>query len=455
MKTSFISIDLGTTRLKVAAFAPDGTLQHAEECRHTETHDGIGRCQDPQAWWRDTLACLSKVSLHLKGHEILGLSLSGRGAAAIFVDSRERVVNQVWFDRRHAKYIETVINAAPELPSVCVQFLAKYAWAKQEIEAEIVRAFFAKDWLLYQLTGEHKTDWATGPDAARWPRGIESLRLPETLLPTPCLPWEIAGYLDSNIASLTGLPAGLPVAVGAHDGLAANIGSGAVHHGDYVVTMGTHAVVRATVATAVEGARHFYRLPPELMIVGGNGLWAGRAIDWYLDLIRHQDAFEILEEVTSKPGADGLFFMPYLGGQSAPERRMDRQARFYGLRLEHDVTHLTRAVLEGTAFAIRAIFTQVQTWGGPVNCVRMTGGGSRSSVWMEILANVLNQRLGISDGYVEARGAAMCLAVALGLHNDIGVAAESMTQVSQEVQPDPEMVHRYDSLFQTWLLLHD
>ena len=85
----------------------------------------------------------------------------------------------------------------------------------------------------------------------------------------------------------------------------------------------------------------------------------------------------------------------------------------------------------------------------------MTGGGSRSSVWMEILANVLNQRLGISDGYVEARGAAMCLAVALGLHNDIGVAAESMTQVSQEVQPDPEMVHRYDSLFQTWLLLHD
>ena len=448
-----LCIDLGTTHLKVAAFEPDGVLHHAVERRHVEYHDGVGRVQRAQDWWRLLVAAMAELLAGVDARAFVGLGLSGRGAAAIFLDADGEALNDVWFDRRHADALQSTRRELADQPSVVQVFAAKYEWFTRQGGAGVARACFAKDYLLLRLTDCHTTDWATGPDGPEWGSTLNAI--PAGVLPRLDVPWAVAGTLTDVAALDLGLPAGLPVSVGAHDGLAANIGSGAVHPGDAVITMGTHAVVRATTAPGHPGAHHFYRLPGVANISGGNGLWAGRAVDWLLDLFDVPGEYELLEGVAVEPGANGVRFLPYLGGQVAPEVRLDRTASWYGLRLEHRREDLIAAVLEGTAYAIRAIFDEVVAESGPVNFVRLTGGGSRSDRWMRALAGALDRPLQRSDGYVEARGAAMCTAVALGLHGDIVSAGQAMARVADVIEPSPDERAAYATGFDAWRSLHD
>ncbi|NKB98457.1 MAG: hypothetical protein GKR90_08195 [Pseudomonadales bacterium] len=450
MSDSLIAIDLGTSRLKVAAVALDGTLQYALERRHQESKDQFGAIQDPAGWWTDTQELLKNIVAKIPG-QVLGIAISGRGGAGIFLDDNDRAITGVWRDSRHAEQLKALRQASLDCPSVVLNVLAKYQWVKEQNSPPIKRICYAKDYLLLCLTGEHQTDWATGPDGSAW-GDAEDVVGNATRLPTSRLPWDIAGTIKKEVAALAGLPSDTPVVVGAHDGLAANIGSGAVSDRDLVVTLGTHAVVRANSAHKIVAAHHFYKLPPDLNIYGGNALWAGRSVDWFLDLVHRSGEFDLLTS-KRKPGAKGVSFLPYLGGQVAPERNAHRTGRFVGLRLEHDHMDLGQSILEGTSFAVKEIFNQVVGWTGAPNFVRLSGGGSKSEGWVRILANTLNQTLELSDGYVESRGAAMCLAVALGHHVDLRAASENMLVVTEAIKPERELVEEYAELYEQWAQL--
>ncbi len=467
MSERFLSIDLGTTRLKVAAYASDGTLAHLVNRRHDELGDGNLRWQSADGWWTSTVSAVRELTAALPGDEIVGIGLSGRGGAAVFADGNGKVVADPWSDGRHHPEARDLGHWRRQegawLSNYGLQLIAKYRWlaANDPERAERIQSgFYGKDWLLFRLTGVHMTDWTSGPDAPEWDARLSDLALPRTLLPAPALPWTLAGTLTGEAANALDLPAHTPVSVGAHDGLAANIGAGAVQDRTCAITLGTHAVVRMVMDETPQSAYRFYGCPPDRHIIGGNAILAGRSVDWLLALagagLERTDAYDRFEAGASAiaAGADGVRFLPFLAGQVAPENRPGARALFAGMNLEHTQAHLYRALLEGGAFAIADIFDQVTGWCGQPNFIRATGGGSESRLWMEILASVLEAPIELSGAGVEGRGAAVCLAVALGRHPDIQSAIGHMIRPEQVAMPDPEWVDRYKAIRADWQALN-
>jgi xylulokinase len=472
MSELLVSIDLGTTRLKVAAYRLEGTLAHLVVRRHEDhtqaSPDGDRRWQSAERWWEDVVAGVRELLTLSVDARVLGVSLSGRGGAAVFTDAQGAVIANPWADNRHKTETRQLVEwrrSGAHLSNYGVQLIAKYFWLKQthpDAAAAIVHGFYAKDWLLYKLTGAHLTDQTSGPDAAAWDSRLAELELPDTLLPAPSLPWTSAGSLTVEAAEMIGLPAGTPVAVGAHDGLAANIGAGAIDDGEFAITLGTHAVVRAVQNEHPPGAYRFYGFPPASHIIGGNAVLAGRSADWYLELIGAADADRSLAYAEAEalagrvpPGADGVRFLPFLAGQVSPEARPGARGLFAGLGLAHGQGELYRAVLEGASFAVRGIFDQVVGWCGLPARIRVTGGGADSTLWVSILANVLNQPIELTGEGVEGRGAVMCLAVALGLHSDLHQARDAMVRLEETVQPVGEQVAAYQAAYEDWSRLND
>jgi gluconokinase len=468
MNDILLAIDLGTTRLKVAAFTPDGTLQHLRARRHRDqdasdnlftaravdaeappTDPTRATVQDPDAWWLDCIDLVRAVRDACSPCRVLGLSLSGRGGAGIFCDAAGEVLVRPWSDARH-RQAERGLREHPAgrgTPPYTTALASKFLWlrtAAPHVAARVRHAFHAKDFLLFRLTGQRLTDWSTGPDGPHWPRALfQAFDLPESLLPTPALPWSVAGTLTSSAADALGLPTDTPVAVGAHDGICANVGAGATRPGSCAITLGTNAVVRQVRAQAAVDAPRFYGLPPDRHIIGGDALLGGRAADWYLDLIgipeaERESTFAARDAAAGRIpfGADGVRFLPYLGGQVAPRARRGVRAAFTGLGIGHGGDHAWRAVLEGTGCAVRAIYDDLADRCGPPDRVRLTGSGARSALWRQILADLIGRPLEYSDAAVEARGAAIFLAVALGLHPDIDTAADTMVPVRGEVVPE-------------------
>jgi len=463
VKEILLGIDLGTTRLKVAAFSPSGTLHHQLAKRHRDHQDALGGWQDPDAWWADAVELVRGLVAAVGPCHVLGISLSGRGGAGVFTDAAGVVRVPPWSDARHRAWQQRLREHPDgrELAPYATALAAKYLWVRERdagLAAELRRGFHAKDFLLQRLTGAHLTDWSSGPDGPLWPQALlGAFDIDPALLPGPALPWELAGHLTTRAAAALGLPAATPVAVGAHDGICANVGAGASRPGDFAITLGTHAVVRAVGAGPLLGANRFYGLPPDRHVFGGNALMGGRAADWFLDLLgatepgREAD-FARMDAAAAAvaPGADGVRFLPFLDGQVAPRHRPRARAVFAGLGMQHGSAQSYRAVLEGTAFAVREIFEQVVGWCGEPRRVRLTGSGAKSAVWRSILAGVLGRPLEYSDQAVEGRGAAVFLAVALGHYPDYDRAADAMVPLSGIAEPHPAAVAAYREAFDDW-----
>lgn len=470
MTETLLTFDLGTTRLKVAAFAPDGRLLGQESVRHREHRGERGAYQEPDEWWSDacqlTRTLLQRDAVDPQG--VLGVSLSGRGGAGVFIDKAGKVVAPPWWGRLHVHELRALMEwrkGGAFLPNYAAALMAKLQWLRgneAERAAHVAHALYAKDFLLYRLTGEAVTDWTSGPDGPAWdPQALAHTGIAESLLPRPALPWDIGGHVTSQAARELGIRAGLPVAVGAHDGICANVGAGAGVVGAYAITLGTHAVVRAITSEHPAGAYRFYILPPDRHVIGGNAVMAGRAVDWLLDCFGYprDDRRAVFQQMDARAGevsvgADGVRFLPFLSGQVAPEGRPGARAVFAGLSVAHGQAEMYRAVLEGAAFAVRSIFEQVRGWCGEPTVVRLTGSGAQSAVWSRILADALGTSLEISDAAVEGRGAAMYLAVALGLQPDIDTAGKVMAQIQHRLEPG-DARHAYDEIYESWRLLAD
>lgn len=464
-----LAFDLGTTRLKVVAFDERGALLGREASRHREHADGERAWQDPDAWWADACALSRRLLARpeLARREVAGCSLSGRGGGFVALDGAGATLAGSWSDRRHAAQLAWLVEWRREgghLANYAAALLAKLLYLREHepaVAARVRHALYAKDFLLYRMTDEAVTDPTSGPDREDFdPRALAHARVARELLPRVAPPWAVAGRVTPEAARALGVPAGVPVAVGGHDGICANVGAGAGTVGAYAVTIGTHAVVRAVTAEQPPGSYRFYGLPPGRHVIGGNAVMAGRAADWFVDTWLEAPAEEARAEAFARvdaeaaavpPGARGVRFLPFLAGQVAPDARPGAAAAFVGLRASHGRGEMFRALLEGGAFAIRSIFEQVRGWCGEPAVVRFTGSGAQSEVWRGIIVDALGRACEVTDHVAEARGAAIYLAVALGLHPNVDEAAAALVRPSARIEPDAARAAAYEGLYREWL----
>jgi xylulokinase len=261
-------------------------------------------------------------------------------------------------------------------------------------------------------------------------------------------------------ASHLGLIAGSPVVAGLVDAFASFHGARMLDAGDAIDVGGAAGGFGVYADRPVEVAGGFTTPAPMpgLFSVGGAMAATGAALDWLAgDILHSASSIEALidEALTIEPGAGGLVFLPYLAGERSPIWDPTARGAFAGLTLRHGRAHLTRAVLEAAALAIRHVAAPMLAAGLPVRAMRACGGPARSDGWNQIKADVTGFTVVVPRvRETAAVGAAIVAAVGAGVHPDLRTAIEAMTSIDARFDPDPPARVTYDAVYEAYLGLH-
>jgi xylulokinase len=459
-----VGLDVGTTGARAIAVDPSGKMVAAESAGYPLATPRPGWTeQDPEDWWAASKLVLGRLAAQLK-EPVLGLGITGQMHGAVFLDAADQVIRPalLWNDQRTARQCQTITEkvGAERLieitgnPAITGFQAPKLVWLREE-EPEsygrVRRLLLPKDFVRLRLTGESATDAsdASGTlflDLRRrdWsPAILDALEVPRDWLPRVYEGSEVTGTITDAAAEETGLPPGLLVAAGGGDNAAAAIGTGIVREGQISSSIGTSGVIFAhSEALRIEtgGRLHsFCHAVPGGYHLMGVVLSAGATLRWWRDVVGGGADYESLASLAAQapPGAEGLLFLPYLAGERSPYLDPSARGAFFGLSLRHSLAHLTRAVMEGVAFSLKDSLDLVSGLGVPVDEVRATGGGARSSLWRQLQADVFGlpvHRTMADEG--PAHGAALLAGVACGAFANVFEAASAVPLSPEVCQPE-------------------
>lgn len=466
---SILSIDLGTSAVKVALFGLDGALvASASEALSLHVSKDTWAEQSATEWWQAVGAGVRKVVDRGCSERIRGLTLTGQMAGTVPIDVEAKPIGPalIWMDQRSGKEAEALelafggqeIYARTGCRVSAVYPAAKVLWFRNN-EPDVfdsVQYFLSpKDYLVLRLTGAVATDPSTAGSTQMmsiagetWDDAVIDFLGVDGRLP-PIMPSDhVVGGLLAKVASEWGLPTGLPVVLGAGDGVCANVGSGAIGLGDLTVTIGTSGVVRAVApAPLLDGRARITSYP------FWRGLWlpngamnnAGASFDWIAQMLGWTKSELVVEARKVPVGSDNLLFLPYLQGERSPVWSENIAGAFVGIRLLHSRAHFARAVLEGVAYALRHILSVFEENGFSAGRAVLGGGGSRSGLVSQIIAAALGLPTHTSQfpGQETGLGAAIIGSIGLGLQPDLVSAVRDMVRLGEEVPVSKEDVEVY------------
>jgi xylulokinase len=465
--TLLIGLDLGTTNAKAVAYTLEGETVAQASAAYPAFYPQPGRAEQRPADWTAALSRVLRelmISLGERKRELVGIGLSAHGPGLVLVDANGSLLTDTcatWQDERFIPQGQRLLDAVgPEwlgLGMPMSGFPARLLWMieeQAEVAANATYALGVKDYLVGWLTGHFATEPSSGPGRADWWSLVfEGIDWPLERL-APVLPsTATAGAIRHDLAQELDLVPGLPVIMGLNDGASATLASAMTRANDVMVTIATNGVVRMVCSEPVSAydrldyALFCWPYVDDLWITGGFAKCGASALDWFARLLTDQppDVEPLLAEAgNSVPGSRGVTFIPYLIGRGSPHANPTAQGGFLGLTLMHQRGDLVRAVLEGVAFALREIlehFEQVET---NIRRVHISGGGARSPVWRQIMADVLGCSLQYYAGD-STLGAAIAASVGLGLHPDFQSAVHAMTRALEE--NTPVNAGHYDDLY--------
>jgi xylulokinase len=480
----FVGIDSSTTACKAIAFDSQG--EAVAEGRADIALDNPAPEaweQDAEAWWRALgEACRGLVAR-------LGPRASEVRAACI-TNQRETVVVTndvgvplapalVWMDGRGTAEVDRAkaqigaarlheISGKPACTTPSLYKLMALFRRQPGLAAQRPRVLDVHGFLAWRLTGEFATSLAAAdpmgvidmPSRDYADELLSLLEVERSQLPALLRPGSKLGGLTTEAADHTSLAAGLPLIAGAGDGQCAGLGAGITSPGRAYLNLGT-AVVSGVLSASYrcdEAFRTLYSAAPDGYFLETD-LQAGTfSLRWLVaDLLGTGEA-----DIESKRaaleasaaqlpvGAEGLLFMPYLNGVMNPYWDDDASAMLFGLRGHHGSAHVYRAVLEGIALEQRLHLEGVEAAVGQLEEIVVVGGGSKSSLWCQMMADVLGRsvvRAGTSEA--TALGAAILAAVAGGAYPDTSSAAAAMTRLAERFDPDSTAAARYGQLYES------
>jgi xylulokinase len=270
----------------------------------------------------------------------------------------------------------------------------------------------------------------------------------------------IVGEVTRSAGEATGLEPGTPVVIGGGDGACATAGAGVVEAGDAYAYVGASSWISFVAAEPLYDPRRrtftFAHLDPAWVFPTGTMQCAGGSLDWLERLLRGEGDDPLYEALQGQAaavpaGSRGLLFLPYLLGERSPHWNPQARGAFVGLTMAHGRGEMARAVLEGVALNLRIILDAFRDQGASIEGLRLIGGGARSPLWRQILADVLGVPVLRPRLLVEATslGAAIAGGVAVGLYPDFCVAKE-LVIVEPGETPRREVTRRYDELYEVF-----
>jgi len=444
---ALVGLDVGTTGVKAIAITQEGeVVASAEEGYPLMTpHPGWSE-QDPDDWVRAGERALARLDV-----DPLRVGLSGQMHGLVCLDERDRVLRPaiLWNDQRTgvecAEIEERVglerlisLTGNRALPGFTAPKLLWLRRHEPDVYRRIRRITLPKDYVRFRLTGEWAIDAADASgtllfDVAhrRWSDDVLSaLEVPREWLPPVYESTEIAGAGDQQAAAL---------------------GVGVIGSGIASIVLGTSGVVLAALPAYAHDSQArvhaFCHAVPDTWEAMGVMLNAAGSLRWFRDTLAPGASFDALTAEAGRwePGAEGLNFLPYLQGERTPHADPDARGSFTGLSLRHDRAALVRAVLEGVAYGLRDSLELLRELGVTPENGRVSGGGARSRLWLEIVASVLG--LPVELTVVEegsAYGAALLAGVAGGAFADAREAVEACVRARETVEPNPTWAAAYE-----------
>src|SRR5262245_39721074 len=455
-----VGIDIGTQSLKVAV--TDGALRVRSEAalayRPNFPRAGWAE-QDPRLWEMALGPTIAEALAEAATTpaQVTALGVCGQLDGCLAVNSKGRAVTPclIWMDRRAQAEIANVPDAMVRARAGVVldasHMAAKIRWLKRhDANASAATCFHQPvSYLVARLTGRAVIDHALASTSMVYGIGrrafdsalLDCFDISADELPALANAEDCAGPLTAEGAELTGLPAGIPVAVGTGDDFSTPLGAGFFSERQLAVVLGTGEVVGALHPRLIiddAGLVETHAFPGGGYFLENPGWMSGGAVSWVCDLLKI-DGFEALdaEAANAPPGSAGLTFIPALTGAMAPEWNAAARGCFYGLTPSHERGHLARAVLEGCAFAMRDVADRLTALGVQAQSLLLLGGGARSRLWAQIRADILGLPAEVS-GRVDSSpvGAAMLAAVAAGKVGDLRQAAAMVRQPAAGVAPN-------------------
>ena len=474
-----LGIDVGTSSTKgVLATAVGEVLAVAERPHETSMPQPGWFEHDPATWWADCVAILSELTAAAHGRgEIAGLGISGIGPCVLVSDDdgtplRPAILYGV-DTRATAEIAELSARLGAEAmlswggsPLTSQAAGPKLLWLQQHEPQTFARArrfFMASSWLVHRITGEYVLDHHSASQcnplydlrAAHW-KDDPGIELWGGITP-PALHWpgDVVGRVTAAAAGATGVPAGTPVVAGTVDAWSEALSVGVEAPGSLMLMYGTTMFMIAAVESARPDARIWQTagVAPSSRTVAAGMATSGAVTAWLRDVTGGAPFEQLIEEATATPaGADALVVLPYFAGERTPLFDPLARGTIIGLTLRHTRGHLYRAVLEGTAMGVRhnlEVFTEVGVTAG---VLRAVGGGTKGSLWTQVVSDVLGQPQEIPACTIGAAyGDALLAARGAGLVS----STENWYRTAACVEPDVRTRSVYDELYAVYRELYD
>lgn len=467
--TYYLGIDASTTATKALLIDQDGIVVGAASAEYGfSTPQPLWSEQHPDLWWNGAAQSIHQVltTSGVDAHAVRGIGLTGQMHGLVLLGESGEVLRPaiLWNDQRTGSECDEIRERLGRERLIQITgndalagFTApKILWVRNhepEVYSRVRHILLPKDYVRYRLTGTYATDRAGAAgtlllDLARrdWSTEVvDALGTDPAWLPPTFEGPAVTGVVSVPAAEATGLAPGTPIMAGAGDQAAQAVGVGAVEPGIVALTLGTSGVVFATTdVPAIEPAGRLHAfchaLPGKWHLMGVM-LSAAGSLRWFRDELAPGDGFDTLvgRAAEISPGSEGLLFLPYLTGERTPHPDPLARAAFVGLTVRHTRDHMTRAVLEGVAFGLRDSFELMRGAGlPPILQVRISGGGAKSPLWRQILADVLEVELAtVNTTEGASYGAALLGAAGCGAFGDVESACATAVRVTGSSEPGP------------------
>ena len=476
----YIGVDLGTSAVKLLLMNEAGHIEKivSREYPLSFPHSGWSE-QNPYDWYDKTVDGLKELLSECDKSQVDGISFGGQMHGLVTLDAQDEVVRPaiLWIDGRTTE--ETAYFNEQIGRDRLTEYTANIAFAgftapkilwmqknEPDLWVKVKKIMLPKDYLAYRLSGTFCTDYSDASGMLLmdvknkcWSKEMmEICHVSREQLPDLYESFEVVGTLKKEIASELGVSETVKVIAGAGDNAAAAVGTGTVganHCNLSLGTSGTLFVSSDKFGVDEHNALHSFAHADGGYHLMGCMLSAASCNKWWMDEILKTKDYAGEQKGIQTLGENQVFYLPYLMGERSPHNNPNARAMFVGMSMDTTREDMTLAVLEGVAFGLRDSLEVARSLGIRIDSSRICGGGAKSPLWRQIIAAVMNVKLEIIEseegpGY----GAAILAAVGCGTFESVERACEKLVKVVDTVEPDPELVQKYEEKYQKFKQLY-
>jgi len=478
-----LAFDVGTTSTKgIAVNVSTGRIEASVTHNHSTLYIDQHRIeQNASHWWQGIIYTTRNIlyKLGVSSDQIIGMGITGQTPNCLSVDKNGVPLRNAMthMDTRSFPIIEKLRGKIDEKELLTetgarldprVDY-SRILWLKEN-ETNTYKATYkflqAKDYIVFKLTGEFVTDYTDASlgygllniEGKKYSKKmLNLLNIDEEKLPRPVPSTYIVGRLTKGAAEVLKLKVDIPVIAGACDVAAVVLGCGVSTPGSILMYLGGSIFTIIISDINIPSKHRFVQVNPDLLGYPIDLQTGGICYEWIKDNIfqiehevgKEAEIYKVLDNEAEKVvDSQGLIFLPYLAGGPSVAFNPNVRGLFYGLSISHTRAHLLRAVMEGIAFEFKMMVEHLESVGLKTGRMHLIGGGSKSVLWCNIIANILGREVFIPMTAKDAAayGVALTAMVSLGRCKDF-TEVQRLVKVERSYKPNLQLVRKYINLY--------